>query len=793
MLFTLCLANYQQNPKNVYYPHHRVISNADMLKEAVHYDHVGADFKDGYRNLKNFSWSDVSILDCDNDHSEDPSQWVTPDACNYLFPDVAFALVPSRHDQKEKGNKPARPRFHLYFPHKKFKTPEEETELKKRIQERYPFFDKNAVDGARFLFGCDPAYVIWHPGAMTIDEYLEKYHNPILAAMEAPEEPLLLPAAESPAATASPVPFGATLSQQVVQEQKISPATIIPEGTRNSTLSQKAAKLVKRYGVTEKAKEKFLKEASRCVPPLPAKELESIWKSAEKFGVKVASQEGYIPPELYGKALPTLSLCPLDFSDMGQARVFCQMYSASLVYTDATNFLVYNGVYWQESRQMAVGLMQQLVDRQLEEARMALETVEKVMKDLGCKNGDWKKRQASTSGGAAGRWQQVWKQAKAYEAFVIKRRDRHAVEGAMAMAAPMVLQDIEKFDNQEFLLNTPCGTYDLRQGMHGYMVHRADNFLTKVTTVSPGSRKEALWQQCLETFFQGDQDLITYVQHMVGLAAIGKVYQESLIIAYGSGSNGKSTFWNAIARVLGSYSGTISSDVLTVGCRRNTKPEMAELKGKRLVIASELEEGTRLNTAFMKQLCSTDEITAEKKYKDPFRFVPTHTLVLCTNHLPKVGANDKGTWRRLILIPFEAKLEGNPCVKNYTEYLVNEAGGAILKWIIEGAQKVIAADFSIPVPHVVAEAVEIYKENNDWLGRFLEDCCDQDPSYVVKVGDLYAEYQSYSFHQGEYTRNRTDFAQALSLAGFPRSRTGKARFVKGIKVKISSQWPVARD
>ena len=84
----------------------------------------------------------------------------------------------------------------------------------------------------------------------------------------------------------------------------------------------------------------------------------------------------------------------------------------------------------------------------------------------------------------------------------------------------------------------------------------------------------------------------------------------------------KSTFWNTIARVLGTYSGTISADAFTVGCKRNVRPEMAELKGKRLVVAAELEEGMRLNTSIVKQLCSTDEVYAEKKYKDPFIYVP---------------------------------------------------------------------------------------------------------------------------------------------------------------------------
>ena len=87
---------------------------------------------------------------------------------------------------------------------------------------------------------------------------------------------------------------------------------------------------------------------------------------------------------------------------------------------------------------------------------------------------------------------------------------------------------------------------------------------------------------------------------------------------------------------IGNYAGAISADALTVGCKRNVRPELAEVRGKRLLIASELEEGTRLSTSIVKQLCSTDEISAEKKYRDPFKFRPTHTLVLYTNHLPKV-------------------------------------------------------------------------------------------------------------------------------------------------------------
>ena len=109
----------------------------------------------------------------------------------------------------------------------------------------------------------------------------------------------------------------------------------------------------------------------------------------------------------------------------------------------------------------------------------------------------------------------------------------------------------------------------------------------------------------------------------------------------------------------------------------------------------------RLNTSVVKQLCSTDPIFAEKKFKAPFSFEPSHTLVLYTNHLPKVSASDDGTWRRLIVIPFHAKIQGQADKKNYTQYLIDNAGGAVLSWLIEGAMKVVAADFKVDRPQCV--------------------------------------------------------------------------------------------
>lgn len=279
--------------------------------------------------------------------------------------------------------------------------------------------------------------------------------------------------------------------------------------------------------------------------------------------------------------------------------------------------------------------------------------------------------------------------AKNYYAFVMKCRNFKNLVNVQNAVKPMIQIKVEDLDANENMLNTPDATYDLRKGMAGAMEHSPSDLLTKITTVSPGDKGKDLWEESLQLFFCGNQELIEYVQMTCGLAAIGKVYEEALIIAYGEGRNGKSTFWNTVSKVLGTYAGTISADTMTANCRRNVKPEIAELKGKRLAIAAELEEGMLLSTSVLKQVCSTDVVRGEKKFKDPFDYTPTHTVVLYTNHLPKVRATDEGTWRRLIVIPFHAKIEGKSDIKNYSDYLFENAGSYVLAWIIEGARKAI--------------------------------------------------------------------------------------------------------
>ena len=737
MKMTFYTANCRGNAKNSLYPNRRVIDNEDDCMEVVAFDHVCAEFKNCRRSGDNFLSCDVDVMDCDNSHSDNPEDWIHPeDLDKKIGKDVAFVVVPSRNNMKPKEGKSARPRFHVYFPHDPITDGEACASLKKAIQQKFPFFDAKALDSARFIFGHPADSILWHEGEITID---------------------------------------CIVKPQGGRE--------IPQGQRNATMSHFAGRVVKRYGVTEKAHEIFMEEAAKCNPPLEDAELAMIWQSACRFAEKVQGQEGYVAPDAYNDEFGRESLKPGDYSDIGQAKVLTREYGVELRYTAATDYLRFCGQYWVESKQQAVGAAEEFLDLQLADAKDEIARTKQALMDTGISEeaitSGGKSLEKKISGGQMDAYL-AYLSAQAYKAFVMKRRDMKYVVSALQAAKPMLEIGVSDLDKDGFLLNTPDGTYYLPDGLEGKRDHSPEDYITKITAAAPGDKGESLWLDSLDTIFCKDQELIDYVQQIVGMAAVGRVYMEALIIAYGEGSNGKSTFWNTVARVLGTYSGNMSADALTVGCKRNVKPELAEAKGKRLLIASELEEGVRLNTSIIKQLCSTDEIFAEKKYKDPFSFTPSHTLVLYTNHLPKVGAMDSGIWRRLIVIPFNAKITGSSDQKNYADHLAENASPYIMAWIIEGAEKAIKNNFRIPLPKCVEDAIAKYRQDNDWLSHFIEDCCEVGDGMEEKSGEFYRAYRSYCARVGDFVRSTTEFYNAVVQRGFRREKRRDGRFVLGL-------------
>ena len=413
-------------------------------------------------------------------------------------------------------------------------------------------------------------------------------------------------------------------------------------------------------------------------------------------------------------------------------------------------WIVWNGQYWDADDLAALSLAIAQTDAALAEALAAVKNA---------------KDEAAE------------KSAKAYLKHALASRNQPRIDRLLELACAHLKLKSHRLDADPHILNTPAGMVDLRTGSTA--PHNPAAYCTKITGCSPGARGAEEWAAFLRTVACGDDKIIWFLHQIAGMAAVGKVYMENLVIAYGEGNNGKSTFFNALRLALGSYAGSIAPEVLTTQ-KQNKGADYAELKGKRLVIAAELDEGTRLSTRALKQLASTDELTAERKYKAPENFTPTHSLILFTNHLPRVGSMDGGTWRRLVVCPFSAKIPARQEIKNYGEYLFEHCGEAILSWIIAGAVDFCKSGHRLFLPEVIQEAIEEYQEQNNWIQDFFDECCELSPAAQTQGGKLYDTFREWAQRTGEYVRRKDDFTEALRRHGLESYRNNKGTFWRGV-------------
>lgn len=768
-MFSVYSSNVLEKEYNTSYKRKIEINNLDDMKQAVSHDYVSICFKDHQRSNDNFMESDCIIMDIDNDHSDDPSRWIGPEKIGDVFPDVEYCIHFSRHHLIAKGNKEARPKFHVLFPIKRCSNGEDYKAIKLKILRFCKLFDRKAIDNGHFFYGTKEPQVMYFKGGQTIDDFIEIYDlNELNLKVDGRGE--------------IHDDINLADSREILRFP-------IEEGSRNNAMFNLGRKFIMRHDDTGIAYGLFLEQAKYCNPPLDDRELHAIWSSLKKRLANLKAQGKYLSPKEFFKNNVVLkTLKPKNFSDYDQAVVFSKYFMDKIAYSDATSFLIYKGSHWEEDDVTARRFAQILTDEQLKEADKLFFDAENKIEGLdGGFEGLKKRLHDGTATDEEKRLASQYQDAKDYKSYILKRRNSGKIQSSLNELAPIVQFSIKELDKDEFLLSTPAATYDLREGLNGARTPSPKDMLTKITGVSPSGRGKDLWLKFLGDVFDDDQELIDYVQMICGVCAIGKVYIEGIIISYGDGGNGKSTFWNTVAKALGSYYGKISADALTTNCKRNVKPELAELRGKRLIIASESQEGARLDDGGIKELCSTDDIRGEKKYKAPFDFTPTHTLVLYTNHLPKVKGVDDGIWRRIIVIPFNHKFtKDNADIKNYSDILFEESGEYVLSWIIEGAKKVYDSKFKIKNPKVVQEAIDSYKKDNDWFGKFVDNCCEANPGEECKSSDLYQAYRAYATSQGEYPRGTIEFYTELERRGFrkvPRREHGvRLVFVKGLSI-----------
>jgi putative DNA primase/helicase len=416
----------------------------------------------------------------------------------------------------------------------------------------------------------------------------------------------------------------------------------------------------------------------------------------------------------------------------------------------------------------------------------------------------WTRARAARDGNDA-----LAKQAAAEEAIFIKkiaqlqkrdwRRDvlclAAAGEGSLGITG-------NEWDRNPLLIACPNGVVDLDTG--GFRDGRPDDF---IKTVCPtewlGQLEPApLWDKFIFEIFNSDPDnpglanqeyakeYGSYMQRLCGYALSGQGYERELPVCCGEGWNGKGTLFETLGYVLGNLAGPVPAEILLEESKHHHKsggaptPEIMRLRGKRLVWASETNEGRRFNAGKAKWLSGGDTLIG----RDPFAkkmvaFPPTHTIFLMTNHRPKANPDDFALWGRIHLIDFKLSFVDKPTEphhrrrdKHLKEKLKKEASG-ILAWLVHGYYE--WKEKGLQPPANVNKSTEQYRQHEDTVGQFIKECCIINKSVRVQASKFYQEYKKWCEENGYKPLWGNTFADRVSKK-FKKKEENRANFYVGV-------------
>lgn len=374
------------------------------------------------------------------------------------------------------------------------------------------------------------------------------------------------------------------------------------------------------------------------------------------------------------------------------------------------------------------------------------------------------------------------KQQEKAKSFVLRNETDGKIKSVLNQAKTFKGINFMESDKDDYLFNTPNGTINLRD--LSQKKHDRKDLITQCSNYSFNRENDKCpnWIAFLNRIFCGDQELINYVQKAVGYSLTGDMSEQCLFMLWGGGANGKSTFVKALEDIMGTYAATIKGETLMEkNGQDGARGDLARLTNKRVVIASELQEGQVFNEPLLKVLSAGETLPVRFMYQEEFMLKPKFKLWIMTNKKPKVKGNDHGIWRRWRMIPFKYKFTEKEKDPNFYEEKLKPELEGILLWAITGYQMWKKEGFE--APKEVMEAVEDYKMDMDQVARFIEDCCKVGEGYECTGSAMYDEYINWCIAEGEnYKMTNHKLARDLKEKGFVNKRDMNGKKWIGIGV-----------
>ncbi|WP_226887027.1 phage/plasmid primase, P4 family [Nisaea nitritireducens] len=279
----------------------------------------------------------------------------------------------------------------------------------------------------------------------------------------------------------------------------------------------------------------------------------------------------------------------------------------------------------------------------------------------------------------------------------------------------------------------------------------------------------------LKETYGDDEETIGFIQRLLGYALTGTCEEHMLAFCYGTGGNGKGVLLNTVQRIFGSYAATAAVETFTSSTYERHSTDQAMLRGRRLVLAQETDDGQRWAEAKIKRITGGDEITARYMRQDNFTYTPQFTLIIAGNHKPSLRNVDEAIKRRLIMIPFDHTVPADRRDPKLAEALEAEWSG-ILAWIIEGCLE--WQRIGLNPSASIRGATNDYLLEEDALGRFLGERCQPIELFEgneTPTRTIFGDWQEWCATTGEHAGTEKSFSQKLADRGYERAKHPNTR------------------
>lgn len=293
--------------------------------------------------------------------------------------------------------------------------------------------------------------------------------------------------------------------------------------------------------------------------------------------------------------------------------------------------------------------------------------------------------------------------------------------------------------------------------------HRAEDLITMMGgTEYHEEARCPYYDVFIDEITCGDRELAAYLQRLGGYCLTGDTKEQTYFIFHGKGQNGKSTLLRVWTGILGDYATYANFRTFAAQARDADRDELARLRGKRLVVAIEVKRRQRLNESLLREVTGGEKLVAHFLYHPEFAYQPQFKVILGVNDLPKIEGTDLATWRRPHLVPFNYTVPKEHLIQDLFETYLRPEFPGILNWIIAGCKE--WQRIGLQPPAAVLEATAGYKESQDTVQRFVQECCDVDsedrivPSHMRAV-TAFRTYQQ--FQKGEACLSRREFYEEM--------------------------------